>query len=594
MNRKLLYILALALLVRLLTFAGYVGQPDEITNVEIVQEILGGTWPRYADRIVEMVFPTRIGYLGVQAALVGLLGVSDVSYTLYSLLCSLGTVWVTFLLGRRWLGERGGFWAALLFAFFPLDIIFSTKISGDPPLTFLCALSVLLFFRAQDRPSPGGRALTGFLAGCVVGFAYLHKVTAGYTCLFFAVVGLADMIRNRRVMRRHVALALGFVLLFLLEMGFQFHVNQDPLYRWKVFAKQSESPELRAGLHAEERMNGWRDDLTRLCWTFPVRSLFSLRLGFYYWFVFPAVLYGLLFRRKDLWAPLLWWILLALLLNLSTWGGGRLPFYARQVYPITVPGVILVAAALLRIEGWEALRAPGLRKALGVLPAVGAVLSLAVALCLWGFQETLIPFLSRVYSANRIVVSDEVVAWFLSFFFRYVIVCTLATACFFAGVYLAGWRRERAGSRTWAGTALVVTLAGFLALSSGSFAYVVNRGMPNFQLERDAWKVLRELPPRTVYADWYTKKMLDFYMKFRGPGRVADFRDANLYEIGDGYVVYNAFRRDMEQRFRSAAGDYRKEDPFLYPYDGVDAAMRADWEPLERVRGGLIVIYRIP
>ena len=350
MNRKLLAVLVLALLVRIFTFAGYVGQPDEITNVEIVQEILDGSWPKYQDRIVQMVFPTRIGYLGVNSALVGLLGVSDVSYTLYSLLSSLGTILVVFLLGRKWLGEKGALWAALLFAFFPLDIIFSSKISGDPSLTFFCALSVLLFFHAQDRPSRGQRAMIMFLSGCVVGFAYLHKVTAAYICIFFAVIGLVDMIRKRRLMGRYVGLALGFCLIFLVEMGFQYRVNQDPLYRWNVYIEQSESPELRAGLHAEERLNGWKDDLKRLCWTFPVRSLFSLRLGFFYWFIFPAVVYGLLFRRKDLWAPLLWWVLLALLMNLSTWGGGRLPFYSRQLYPLSVPGVILVAAAFLRIQ----------------------------------------------------------------------------------------------------------------------------------------------------------------------------------------------------------------------------------------------------
>lgn len=595
MNRKLLAVLALALLVRLAAFSGYVGQPDEITNVEIVEEILEGSWPRYEDRILEMIFPTRIGYVGVQAALVGLLGVSDGSFTLYSLLSSLGTVWVAFLLGRLWLGERGGLWASLLMAFFPLDIIFATKISGDPSLSFHCALSVLFFFRAREARSRRTAALNGFLAGCVVGFAYLHKVTAGYTAVFFAVVGLADMIRNRRVMVRYLALGLGFALLFLVEMGFQSRVNQDPLYRWKVLGKQSESQELRAGLHAEERLNGWKDDVKRVCWTFPVRSLFSLRLGFHFWFVFPAVVYGLLFRRKDLWGPLLWWGLLALLLNLSTLGGVRLPFYARQVYPIIVPGVILVAALFLRIENAQALRSPGFRKALLLLSAAAALLCLAVGVGLSAYQERLIPFVARLYaSADRVVVSDEIVAWFLSFSFRYAIASAFATAAFLAAVFAAGRFRERAGSRTWAGTALAAVLAGFLALTSVSCAYMVNRGMPNFRLEKDAWRVLADAPPGTVYADWYTKKMLDFYMGFPDPSRVVEFRDADLDRLRDGYLVYNAFRRDLEKRFRSVAGDYRKDDPYLYSYEGVDAAIREDWEAAARVRGGQILIYRIP
>ncbi len=596
MNRKLLGILALALLVRVFTFAGYVAQPDEIVYVEMVQEVLGGTWPRYEgeDLLQEMVFPTRIGYIAVNTALVALLGVSDLSFTLYPLLSSLGTVVVVFLLGRRWLGARGGLWAAFFYALFPLDIIYSTKVFGDPALAFLCALAVLLFFQAQDRPTRGARALTFFAAGCVVGFAYLHKVTAGYTAIFFALIGLVDMVRNRRVMGRYVALALGFGLLFCVEMGFQLRVNQDPLYRWNVFIKQAESLQLRAALHAEERVYGWKDDLKRLCWTFPLRSLFSLRLGFAYWFIFPAVAACLLQRRRDLWAPLLWWVLLALLINLSTWGGGRLPFYVRQLCPLTVPGVILVAAAFLRMEAWSASRAAGLRKALGYLPAGAAAFCLAAGVGLWAFQDTLLPILVRLYASNRIVVSDALVAWFFSFYSRHLITSALAAACLFAVLYFLGRRWDRAPSRAWVGGVLVATLAGFFALSSISSAYVVNRGMPSFGLEKDAWRVLRELPPATVYADWYTKKKLDFYMRFKDPDRVVDLRAADLESLRDGYLVYNAFRRDLEKGFRDVLPDYRTDHPYLYPYDEVDAARRADWVLLENVREGQILIYRLP
>jgi len=594
MNRKLLAVLALALLVRVFTFAGYVGQPDEITNVEMVQEILSGSWPRYEDRIVEMVFPTRIGYLGVNAALVGLLGPSDLSYTLYSLLASLGTLVVVFFLGRRWLGERGAVWAALLFAFFPLDVIFASKVSGDPALTFLCALSVLLFFRAQDLPSRGRRARGMFLAGCVAGLAYLHKVTAGYVCVFFAVIGVAHMLRARRVCWRYGALALGFALLFTVEMGFQLAVNQDPLYRWHVFMRQSESPELRASLHAEERLDGWRDDVKRLCWTFPVRSLFSLRLGLYHWFIFPAVAYALLFRRKDLWAPLLWWFLVAALLNLSTWGGGRLPFYARQLYPVVVPGVILLAAAFAALEQWRALEAPGFRRAMRVLLGAAAAISLAGGVLLSVFRGDLIPLLSRVYAANRIKVSEEMVSWFLGFFFRYVIAACFVIACFFAVVWFVARRRERRGGVRWGGTAVAACLAGFLALSSLTFAYLVNRGTPAYGIEKEAFRLLRDLPPGTVYADWYTKKMLDFYLGFRDPDRVKDLREADRAGLRGGYLVYNVFRSDMEKAFRRVEPDYRKDDPFLYAYGELDRVMGDGWPEAGRVRGGQIVIYRIP
>ena len=587
---RLAVILLVALGVRLFTFCGHAGQPDEITIVEMVREVVDGTWPVYEDRIVEKVFPTRIGYVAVTSALVGLLGVSDVSYTLYSLAASLGTIVLVFLLGRRWIGEQGGLWAALLYAFLPLDIIYATKISSDPPLVFFSTLSVTLFFSADDGLTRRRRSLVAFLAGCVVGFAYLHKVTAGYFCVFFALVGVVDMVRRRRLMLRYVMLALGFFTVFAGEMAFQGHVNHAPLYRWHVYAEQARSHELIEGLHAEERLNGWKDDVKRLCWTFPLRSLVSLRQGFTYWFIFPAVGYCLLFRRRELWAPLLWWLFLALILNLSTVDGKRLPFYARQLYVITVPGTILLSAALMRLRRWPPLRVPAARKALLLALVAASVLSLSGFVCLVVFRGDLIPGMASFYASKHTVIPEAFVAWGLNIFFLYGMAAAMGVSCVFLAMSLVARNRERAGQTAWPGRVVSMTVLGLLAVTSVTFASASNRGVP--RVEREAYEALCDLPPGTVYADWFTKKMLDFYSGLPGESRIVLFDEMDPAPREGAFLVYNTFRKNMREDLSDLTSQVQRTDKYLYSYQDVDRTLATGWTVVFQGKDDLVRIYR--
>jgi len=250
-----------------------------------------------------------------------------------------------------------------------------------------------------------------FISGFAIAFAYLHKLTAGAVCVMFALIGIVNMIRNRRIMLRYVFLAAGFFLVFFVEMGFHYVVHDDMMYRPHVYYSQVDNPDLVSMLRIEPR-EGILSDIKRLFWTIPLNCLVSFRLGFYYWFIFPAIIYCLIRKRNELWAPLLWWFMLVILLSLVGGKGYRLPFYTRQTLLYTVPGIILLAGGLMSLRDWAFLSTRIARKLFLITLGTLALLFMAGAVTPLFFKEPIISLLSKVYTAKHTFLESDVVAIF--------------------------------------------------------------------------------------------------------------------------------------------------------------------------------------
>lgn len=70
---------------------------------------------------------------------------------LLSTICSLISVYLVFLLGRRFIGKFGGIMAAFFFAFLPYNIFFSRVILPEPMAVTLGLLALYFFVRFLDR-----------------------------------------------------------------------------------------------------------------------------------------------------------------------------------------------------------------------------------------------------------------------------------------------------------------------------------------------------------------------------------------------------------------------------------------------------------
>lgn len=92
------------------------------------------------------------------------------------------TCGLVFVIGKRALGERPAFWAALGCAVYPPLIVYSTIIGSETLYTFLLALIILAFARALEDPSPS-RYLQ---AGLILGLANLCRSTLSLYPFFLA------------------------------------------------------------------------------------------------------------------------------------------------------------------------------------------------------------------------------------------------------------------------------------------------------------------------------------------------------------------------------------------------------------------------
>ncbi|MEW6443427.1 MAG: glycosyltransferase family 39 protein [bacterium] len=587
MNKPLLLILLFALLLRIIAFSGYTGAYDDTKRSELLHQISEGSWPAYEGDELWVGFLTRTGFLGATTSVIKLLGFSEISLTLYPLVASILTVFLVYRLALRWVGRRGALYASFLFAVFPLDVLFATRIYEDSPLNFFCTLSVLLFVYAAENPSRRTAFLVSLLAGLAVGVAYLHKVSAGYLCVFFAAVGIADMLRSREILWRHAFLACGFLLVFLFDLWVNDRLNGDPFFHLHYYARQADILTARSGAILEWS-GGLFGSLKRLFWTFPLGSLISLQLGFFYWFIFPAFFYCLLKRPSELALPLFWWALLAVLINLSSIQGARLPFYSRGTYLISVPGVLLVARLLEDTGRWTFLERTRSRKAALFIFVALAATGLVAAGASTVFREPVVGALAALFRLKTPLLDRASLEIVIGLFTAYLAMSAAACAVFFGLAASRAWVGERTGRERWLTQLLPVLAAGFLALSSVSFCLIGTRAFPS--LEKEAFRALRELPPKVTYVDPRMKKFLDFLTAYREPERFVSFEGVDLASLRGAYLVYNRRARSLMIQLREPVAKYST----FVNYPDIEKSVKPDWRVASSLRGGEVVIYEVP
>jgi len=194
---SLVVVLAVALVWRLLTFAG----PERTGYDEAVYrayaQLIGerglegiraavAAWPQN-EFLNKGSLPYRLFYLLPCVGICKLLGGYTTSHiAVLSLLFGLATVVVTLLLARRWVGPVYGLLATLLVVVSPLGTLLSRRALQDTCFAFLVALALLLFdryCRGERRRSDlwwlGAALVAGFLTKETMLFLYPAFLLAG-------------------------------------------------------------------------------------------------------------------------------------------------------------------------------------------------------------------------------------------------------------------------------------------------------------------------------------------------------------------------------------------------------------------------------
>ena len=213
-------LLAAAALVRLVVFIGYQGHDDRTYIAYAHLYATGGsiTQTQLADPWI-----SRVGGWLPLAWSMSLFGNSEYAMVLYSLLCSLGTVVLGYLFGRRYLGRFQGVMIAGFLILLPLDVLYATRPFADEAVGFWMVLAYYLLLTGEAD----GNRLAMLLGGVAAGIAYLTKETS----LLLLLPLLIHLVLEKRLTSHRFIWVAGIVLVFAAEAGFWLSATGDPLFR---------------------------------------------------------------------------------------------------------------------------------------------------------------------------------------------------------------------------------------------------------------------------------------------------------------------------------------------------------------------------
>ena len=150
-------------------------------------------------------------YFWLTALTFRLLGPSEWTTRLWSALAVLGTVLLTWRIGRRLYGESAGLLAGIVMATMVGNALYVRKASADQLFVFCLTLAIYGFLRDAERADRGGRRFLLFYLGIALGV-----LTKGFIGLFpLLIVGLG-LALVRRLSWRDLNLARGAALVLVV------------------------------------------------------------------------------------------------------------------------------------------------------------------------------------------------------------------------------------------------------------------------------------------------------------------------------------------------------------------------------------------
>jgi Dolichyl-phosphate-mannose-protein mannosyltransferase len=205
-----------------LAWVGYVGTDDQ----DYANGALGwlNRFPYIGDNHWALRHPVVIP-LAVSLAI---FGHREISLGLPSVFFFLVFLVVNYCYLQRFFDSRFAFLTLAFMATAPLFAVYATFAQAEIVETLFVSTSFWLFYSATRNKEP---AWPMFAAGVAVGVSFLVRETGGALLLFYTVLFLVGFGMRRRY---YLIMAVGFLLIAGLEMGYFGALTGDPFYRYHI------------------------------------------------------------------------------------------------------------------------------------------------------------------------------------------------------------------------------------------------------------------------------------------------------------------------------------------------------------------------
>jgi hypothetical protein len=326
-------ILALAAALRIVFFSGITAS-DPLGYIQYAYQIAQGTYELEAHH-----YATRFAVLLPVALSFKIFGVSQFSALLWPCLCSLLTFYLVIKIGALLGGLAAGLLAGAFLAVLPLDIYLSTNLFPETVLTAMVAASVYCYYRGHQHENPSRGAFWLLASGAALWLAFSAKMLGAFLVpAFVAHTGLTD---RRWKSLLWVLVPLGLLVLF--ELTHYRLASGDWLFRMHAVASAHES-----SVAVATANQGIFDRLFKAY--ARISLLPTADFGMLFPFVWIGVAYTIVQRRGLI--LLLWFFSLFAYINFGTSNLRKLVFLpvgGRYLHPVIVPGLILLAIAIVDV-----------------------------------------------------------------------------------------------------------------------------------------------------------------------------------------------------------------------------------------------------
>lgn len=327
-------IVLFAILLRLVFFSG-VSTSDSVAYAKSANDLLNNKFPSATTQLnarIGVIIPTAISY--------SILGINDFSSVLFPLLTSVLGIIVIFYFGKFLFDENVGLIAAFLLSFFPLDVLYSTRLLSDLPSAFFAGLSIILFLKAEKITTKKINYLFYMLSGICLGIAFTIREMAILTTLFFLVY----VLYNKDYKWVYTIVGIGFLLIVVIETGFFYFYTGNPFF--KIEGADYATNTIVYGDSFYGRIS-----FPKFFLTWPYVIFGNIQSAYFFIFIFLAVLYWLFHRKKEADYLLIWFFSILTYFYFGTTSIKQyVPVLAvvRYLNYITYPALILLAAFLMR------------------------------------------------------------------------------------------------------------------------------------------------------------------------------------------------------------------------------------------------------
>src|SRR3989338_1031326 len=218
----LLLIVLFGLFLRLIFFSG-MGISDSLVYSKTANDINTG---KGIDPNSTLTLSTRMGLIYPTSISYRLFGINDFSSVLFVLLTSTAGIILVFYFGKLLFNEKVGLMASFLLSFFPLDVVYSTKLLSDLPSAFFMALGVYLFLYSEIK-SNSRYSIGYFFSGILIGIGYFIRESALLIGFFF----ITYILYKRKIKKQYFLVPLGVLLVFVAESLIFLALTGDQLSR---------------------------------------------------------------------------------------------------------------------------------------------------------------------------------------------------------------------------------------------------------------------------------------------------------------------------------------------------------------------------